>query len=49
MKKTKKKLELKKVQITKLEMDKVKGGGCGPTHMCNSVPEYLGGIGCHMF
>ncbi|WP_160114744.1 hypothetical protein [Aquimarina sp. AU474] len=48
MKKTQKKLELKKVQITKLEMNTVKGG-YGPTElMCNSVSPGAGGIGCHM-
>ncbi|WP_158597827.1 MULTISPECIES: hypothetical protein [Aquimarina] len=50
MKKTIKKLELKKVTISQLEANAVKGGGTGPTAiMCNSVPRHLGGIGCHMF
>ncbi len=47
MKKITKKLELKKVAITKLQLSKVKGGG--QTLMCNTTPAEEGGIGCHMF
>ena len=46
MKTETKKLDLKKMQISKFTMDKVKGGSA--SLMCNSVPEELGGIGCHL-
>lgn len=48
MKKSLKKLRLKKEVIMNFDLKKI-NGGYGPTAlMCNSVPRHLGGIGCHM-
>ncbi|WP_420570783.1 class I lanthipeptide [Kordia sp.] len=47
MKKSLKKLQINKEVVTKLDVDQVIGGHCGPTDlMCNSTPEWEGGIGC---
>jgi len=48
MKKSVKKLAIKKMNITKLDMNKVQGGYRATALMCNTVPKNLGGLGCHM-
>lgn len=48
MKKSLKKLKLKKDVVTTFTTEKVLGG-YGPTDiMCNSTPVWDGGVGCHM-
>jgi hypothetical protein len=50
MKKSLKKLQINKEVVTKLDVDTVLGGHCGPTDlMCNSVPVWDGGIGCQLW
>ena len=41
-------LVLNKKQVSNLQVDEIKGGD-GPTDMtCNTVPRWLGGLGCHL-
>ncbi|MCH2192611.1 hypothetical protein [Kordia sp.] len=47
MKKSLKSLKLNKEVITNFDLKKVNGGGATAL-MCNSVPRWLGGIGCHL-
>ena len=46
MKKSLKSLKLRKEVITNFDLERAKGGAT--ELMCNSVPRWLGGLGCHL-
>jgi hypothetical protein len=48
MKKSLKNLKLKKAVISNFDTSKTTGGSSATVIMCNSVPRWQGGIGCHL-